>query len=68
MPSMLAAMRIGHFAVEVNLQHVAEGCLHHPLQAVVDVLRFPEQVLLVLHPLEVGDRDAAGVAQNVRES
>ena len=67
MPSMLAAMRIGTLLLEVNLQHVAEGRLHHALQAVVDILRLPEQVLLVLHPLEVGDGDAAGVAQNIRE-
>ncbi len=56
----------GHLSLDVNLQHVAEGCFHYSFQAVVDILRLPEQVLLVLHPFKVRDGDAAGVAQNVR--
>ena len=56
------------FAIHVNLQHVVEAGLHDALQAVVNVLRFPEQVLLVLHPFEVGNGDAAGVAKDVRNN
>jgi hypothetical protein len=50
----------------MDLEHIAECRLHHALQAVVDILRIPEQVLLILHPLEVRHRDSAGVAQNIR--
>ena len=55
----------GHIPVEVDLEHVAEGRLHDPFQPLVDVLRLPEEVLLILHPFEVGDGDAAGVAENI---
>ena len=50
----------GHIPVQMDFEHVAEGRLHHPLQAVVNVLRLPEKVLLILDPLEVRDCDTAG--------
>ena len=56
----------GEFPLDVKLQHVAKGCFHHAFQTIIDILRFPEQVLLILHPFKVGDRDATGIAQNVR--
>ena len=65
-PSMLAATRMGTAWSERSLSHFLEGGLHHALQAIVDVLGIPEQVLLVLHPLEVRHGNPAGVAQNVR--
>src|SRR5579862_5268360 len=54
-----------HVAVEMNLRNVVEGGLHDALQAVVDILRFPEKVRFVLHPFEVGDGDASGVAEDI---
>ena len=38
---------------------------HDFLQALVDQLLVPEEALAVLHPLEVGDGDAAGVGQDI---
>src|SRR5689334_21478834 len=52
-------------AREVDLQYVVEGTAHHLFEAQVDVVLVPEQVILVLHPFEVGDGHAAGVAQDV---
>jgi hypothetical protein len=34
-------------------------------EALVHQLLVPEEALAVLHPFEIGDRDAAGVGQNV---
>src|SRR5208283_4678999 len=57
----------GNLLLQVDLQHIPESSLHHALQAVVDILRLPEQVLLVLHPFKIGDRDSAGIAENIRD-
>src|SRR5262249_18987177 len=46
-------------------EHLVEGALDQRDQAVVHVLLGPEEVLEALHPLEVGDRDAAGVREDV---
>ncbi len=51
--------------VQVNLQHVVEAGLHDAFQAVINVLCFPEQVLFVLDPFEVGNGYAPGVAKNI---
>src|SRR5437868_1556779 len=53
----------GQLACEMNLQHIVEGRPHDAFQAVINILRLPEQVRLILHPFEVGDGDAARVAQ-----
>ncbi len=47
--------------------HFVETVLHHVLQAFVHFAFAPEKSLAVLHPLEIADRDAAGIGQNVRE-
>ena len=51
--------------IEVNLQHLGKAVLHHSFQTVVHVLRFPEQVLLVLNPFKVRNRNATGVAEDI---
>src|SRR5438874_2846191 len=43
------------------------GWDHDLLQARVDLVGVPHQAFLVLHPLEVADRDPAGIRENVRE-
>src|SRR5256885_3849863 len=50
-----------------HVEHVVEGLHHYLFQARVDRGLAPEQVLEVLHPLEVAHRDAAGVAEDVRD-
>src|SRR5262249_34152116 len=46
-------------------EHVAERALHEVDQTRVDLLLAPEELLEPLHPLEVGDRHAAGVGEDV---
>ena len=45
--------------------HVAERLAHDVLEPLVDLLLAPEEPGAVLHPLEVGHRDAAGVREDV---
>src|SRR5438128_6272734 len=45
--------------------HIPEGRLHDVLELLVDHGFFPEISLAVLHPLEVGGRDSAGITQDV---
>src|SRR5579864_493166 len=47
--------------------HVVEAVHHNLFQAIVDHLLIPEIALAILHPLEIRDRDAAGVGQNIRD-
>jgi len=47
--------------------HVPEAIHHDFFQAAVDQLLVPEISLPVLHPFEIGNGDAAGVGENVRE-
>ena len=42
------------------------GVIEEALEARVDLVLLPEEGLQVLHPLEVGDDDAAGVGEDVR--
>src|SRR5215212_4131909 len=49
-----------------TLVHRLVGLAHDLAEAVVDVLLVPAEMLEVLHPLEVGDDDAAGVGHHVR--
>src|ERR1035437_3348846 len=53
--------------VGVDLEHVGEGPGHYLLQFRVDILLIPEEVVFVLHPLEVADRHATGVTEDVRD-
>src|SRR6266511_2922871 len=48
-------------------RNVAVGAGDDAMQALVDLVFFPEVELEVLHPLEVGDDDAAGVGEDVRD-
>src|SRR5713226_4818005 len=45
--------------------HIPEGHLHDVLELLVDHGFLPEISLAVLHPLEVGGRDTAGITQDV---
>src|SRR5207248_2458046 len=45
--------------------HVVERANHNFLELTVHVVLIPEQLLQVLHPLEIRDGYAAGVGQNV---
>src|SRR3972149_5539548 len=47
------------------VEHVVEALDHDLLELLVDVLLRPEEVLNVLHPLEVGYRHAAGIGDDV---
>src|SRR5579885_348965 len=47
------------------VDHSIEGFDHNLLQPLVDRVLIPEEALAVLHPLEIGDRDAAGIGQNI---
>ena len=42
-----------------------ESADHNALQPLIDLFGVPEQAFLILHPLEIADRDAAGIGQNV---
>src|SRR5439155_440664 len=46
--------------------YIGEGLDHHPLQATVYVVFIPEQLLQILHPLEVGNSHASRIRKNVR--
>ena len=50
-----------------QLEHVGEAPAHDVGEPLVDRLFRPEVAAAILHPLEVRDRDAAGVGENVRE-
>ena len=49
------------------LPHAVERVAHLVLEAAADVVAVPEQAAEILHPLEVRDRDPAGVREYVRE-
>ena len=58
--------RAGRDAVGVGARDdLVPGALQRPLQPVHHLLARPEILLEVLHPFEIADDDAAGVAQNV---
>lgn len=63
---MFAAMRMATFCSWWILS-IVERRLHYAIEADVNILRLPEQMLLVLHPFEVRHRDAARVAQHIRD-
>src|SRR5258708_16285508 len=46
--------------------HFIEGVFHHIVQALIDLALAPEEALAVLHPLEIADRNAACIAENIR--
>src|SRR5713226_7023235 len=46
--------------------HFIEGIIHHVEEALVYLALPPEEALAVLHPFEIADGDAPGVAENVR--
>src|SRR6266849_7405151 len=43
-----------------------EGIIHHVEEALIHLALPPEETLTVLHPFEIADGDAAGVAKNIR--
>ena len=45
--------------------HVGEGFHHDALQATVNVVFVPEQLLQILNPLEVRNRDPTRIGENV---
>src|SRR5262249_37189070 len=57
----------GHAALAGQAAYLVERLEHQLFQLVVDLLLAPQELLDVLDPLKVGDRDAAGVAQDVRD-
>src|SRR5207302_5184494 len=48
--------------------HIFEAAHHDPTQPRVDLVDAPEELFAVLDSLEVADRDAAGVAQDVGDN
>ena len=56
---------IVHGVLVREANHVVEAVDHDFVQASVDELLVPEEALPILHPLKVGDRDAAGIGENV---
>ena len=46
--------------------HVIEAVDHNFLETLVDQLLIPKVPLAVLHPLEIGNGDSAGVGENIR--
>src|SRR5579862_8974122 len=52
------------FRVKYNL---IETLFHHVLQAFIHFAFTPEKALAVLHPLEIADRYATRIAENVRD-
>ncbi len=61
----MAATRCGIFASRARLVTGAEGLLEDAEEFVHDFALVPKELLQALHPLEVGDDDAAGVAEDV---
>src|SRR5207248_11642191 len=45
--------------------YIGESLHHDPLQATIDVVFIPEQLLKVLNPFEVRDCDTTGVGEDV---
>src|SRR6266851_7802070 len=43
-----------------------EGIIHHVEEALIHLALPPEEALTVLHPFEIADGDAAGVAKDIR--
>src|SRR5262249_17639885 len=48
-------------------QHLFEGTVENMIFAPHHLLLFPEQLLQILHPFEIADHDATGVAENIRD-
>ena len=48
-------------------EHLGEGARHLAIQPAMHVLELPRHPALVLHPFEIRHRDAAGVAEKIRE-
>src|SRR6266436_8248349 len=57
-----------HVMLAHGVHHFVEGTHHDLPQALVYFLAIPEEAFLVLHPLEIADRDTAGVGQDVWEN
>src|SRR5271169_4027562 len=49
------------------LHHVVEGGDLDGLEFVVHIVFRPEVAVAVLHPFEIGNRNATGIGQNVRD-
>ena len=64
-PIAIAAVRCGILSALARVHHVVEGAIEDRVFAPRHLLFLPEQLLQVLHPFEVADHDAAGIAENV---
>ena len=53
------------FSLQAHLERAREGLDHDLVELLVDAVHAPEVAVEVLDPLEVADRDAAGVAEDV---
>src|SRR5258705_8164274 len=54
-----------HVMFAHGVDHFVESADHNALQALIDLFGVPEQAFLILHPLEIADRNAAGIGQDV---
>ena len=64
-PIAIAAVRCGNLVDPRTRHHVVEGAIEDLVLAPRHFLLFPEQLLQVLHPFEIADHDAAGIAEDV---
>ena len=65
-PIAIAAVRWEILSVFARITIVVEGAIENLIFAPRHFLFFPEQLLQVLHPFEIADHDAAGIAEDVR--
>src|SRR5207253_6362580 len=50
-----------------DVPHAVERVRHLVRQTAADLVAIPEEPTEILHPLEIGDRDTAGVGEDVRQ-
>ena len=64
-PIAIAAVRCGILSALARVTIVVEGAVEDLVFAPHHFLFLPEQLLQILHPFEIADHDAAGIAENV---
>ena len=64
-PIAIAAVRCGILSALARATIVVEGAIEDLIFAPRHLLFLPEQLLQVLHPFEIADDDAAGIAEDV---
>src|SRR3989441_8611760 len=55
-----------HVILLACLIHLSESLLHYRLQALVNLLRAPVEMLEILDPFEITRADSSGIRENVR--